>query len=179
MTTLENNIIKLRPPEPEDIETLYQWENDTSIWKVSHTITPFSKYIIKKFIENSHLDIYETKQYRFIIDLKNKTGIEAIGTIDLFDFDPYHNRIGLGILIKEDKHKQKGYASIALELLINYVFNTLLVHQLYCNICPNNKASLALFQKHGFTIIGLKKEWLKTSAGYEDEYMLQLVNPYQ
>lgn len=176
MEKVENNIVRLRPLEPEDIDILYKWENNPEIWQVSHTVTPFSKYIIKKFIENSHLDIYETKQYRFMIDLIEDNSNQTIGTIDLFDFDPYHNRVGIGIVIIEDKHKQKGYAGNALKLLINYVFNTLLVRQVYCNICPSNEASLKLFQKFGFQIIGLKKDWLKTSKGYIDEYLLQLIN---
>ena len=102
MEILENDIIKIRPLEPSDVDLLYKWENDPEIWKISHTITPFSKHIIKKFIENSQFDIYETKQYRFMIDLKNDNKVITIGTIDLFDFDPYHSRVGVGILIKEE-----------------------------------------------------------------------------
>ncbi len=177
MMQLESDKIKLRPLEPEDIDIIYEWENDPEVWKISHTQTPYSKYILKKFIENSHLDIYETKQYRFIIDLKKEKKTETIGTIDLFDYDPYHSRIGVGILIKENEHRQKGYASEALRLLTDYVFNKLLIHQIYCNICPYNKASLKLFLKHGFKVVGLKKDWLKTSDGWQDEYLLQLVNP--
>lgn len=176
MTLLENNIIKLRPLEPEDLEIIYQWENDTSLWAVSNTITPFSKFILKKYIEESHLDIYQAKQFRFMIDLKTSETTKTIGIIDLFDFDPHHSRVGLGILIKEDKHKQKGYASNSIEVLLDYVFNTLLVHQVYCNIAIDNKASLKLFKKLGFEIIGLKKDWLKTNEGWKDEYILQLIN---
>jgi len=173
----KNNII-LRPIEPEDLEILYKWENDPDIWNISNTITPFSKYILKKYIENSHLDIYETKQFRFMIDfLSDEDNSIPIGTIDLFDFDPYHNRIGVGILIKKNENRKKGYASIALELLINYAFTILKVHQLYCNICIDNKISLHLFKKFNFEVIGLKKDWNKTSTGWKGEYMLQLINP--
>ena len=43
----------LRAPEPEDLELLYNWENDTSIWQLSNTLTPFSKFALRKYIENS------------------------------------------------------------------------------------------------------------------------------
>ena len=178
MEKLKKNNIILRPLEPEDLEVLYKWENDSEIWTISNTITPFSKYILKKYIENSHLDIYETKQFRFMIDLlSEKNDTKPIGTIDLFDFDPYHNRIGVGILIKENENRRKGFASIALELLIDYAFTTLKVHQLYCNICIDNEISLHLFKKLNFEIIGLKKDWCKTNTGWKGEYMLQLINP--
>ena len=94
---LKNHIIKLRALEPEDIDILYRWENDTDVWKVSNTIAPFSKYILRQFIENQKYDIYETKQLRLIIEALETQ--KPVGTIDLFDIDPYNLRAGVGILI--------------------------------------------------------------------------------
>ena len=34
--------IKLRALEPEDLELLYQWENNDSYWLISNTVSPFS-----------------------------------------------------------------------------------------------------------------------------------------
>ncbi|HCC72029.1 MAG TPA: GNAT family N-acetyltransferase, partial [Bacteroidales bacterium] len=80
--------IKLRAPEPEDLVILYNWENDPSIWQVSNTLSPFSKYTLRKYIENSHKSIFETGQLRFMIEIIQLE--KTIGTIDLFDFDPFH-----------------------------------------------------------------------------------------
>ncbi len=173
MDILQNDIIRLRAIEPEDIDIIYQWENETDVWKVSNTITPFSRYIIKRYIENAHLDIYQAKQLRLMIDLIETK--KAIGSIDLFDFDPFHNRAGVGMLIADKESRGKGYASLSLHILINYAFNVLNLHQLYCNIPEDNTVSLSLFKKHGFKIIGEKKEWLKTSSGFINEYILQLI----
>ena len=68
---LENDFVKLRAIELSDADIIYKWENDPSVWKLSNTIVPFSRYIIRKYVENSHLDIYETKQLRLMIDAKN------------------------------------------------------------------------------------------------------------
>jgi len=170
--------IILRALELSDIDLLYNWENDREIWLVSNTIVPYSKHILKKYLDNSHLDIYQTKQLRLMIDLKieNLKNPKTIGTIDLFDFDPFHNRAGVGILIGDKSKRKKGYASKALESLIDYAFHTLQLNQIYCNILTDNKESLSLFQKHGFKIIGEKKEWIKIPGGFTDEYMLQLLN---
>jgi diamine N-acetyltransferase len=178
LKALEGKLIQLRAPEPEDLECLYRWENDTEIWQVSNTLTPFSRYILKNYIESAHLDIYETRQLRFMIDALSN-GSEAkktIGTIDLFDFEPYHNRAGIGILIGEVSERGKGFANDALKVLINYAFTVLKLHQLYCNIGIENQLSLRLFQNHGFAIIGEKKDWLKGEDGWTGEYLLQLIN---
>jgi len=169
--------IILRAPEPADLDILYQWENDPETWKVSNTITPFSKYILQKYIENAHLDIYQVKQLRLMIDVteKGKT-LRTVGTIDLFDFDPYHLRAGVGILIGNKSDRKQGYATLALKKFIAYSFDTLQLHQLFCNITAVNDESLKLFKKCGFKITGRKADWIKISGGFAEEIMLQLIN---
>lgn len=166
--------IKLRAMEPEDLELLYDWENNDSNWTISNTVTPFSKFTLKRYLENSHKNIYETGQLRLMIDLIQEK--VTIGTIDIFDFDPFHRRAGLGILIATEKYRRKGYGSMALTCLIGYCFKTLQLHQLYCNILANNCESIDLFKKHGFVQSGTKKDWIKTSDGYLDESHFQLIN---
>jgi len=172
---MEYKEINLRAPEPEDLELLYRWENNVSYWTISNTLVPFSKYTLKRYLEDSHRTIYETGQLRLMIDhLADKI---TIGTIDLFDFDPFHKRAGVGILIADERYRRRGFASMALKSLTTYCFSTLQMHQLYCNILANNCESMDLFQKAGFVQIGIKKDWIKTTEGYLDEHMFQLINP--
>jgi diamine N-acetyltransferase len=166
--------IRLRALEPEDLELLYKWENDDSYWVISNTVAPFSKFTLKRYLENSHKNIFETGQLRLMIELVSEK--KTIGTIDLFDFDPFHQRAGIGILIADDAERRKGYASMSLKCLIDYCFTNLQLHQLYCNILANNCESMDLFKKHGFVQVGIKKEWVKTSEGYLDEFVFQLIN---
>lgn len=167
--------ISLRALEPEDLELLYKWENNISYWIISSTVVPFSKYTLKRYLENSHKNIYETGQLRLMIDHINDNA--TIGTIDIFDFDPFHKRAGLGILIADEAYRRKGFASMALKCLIDYCFSTLQLHQLYCNILANNCESMDLFKKAGFVQSGIKKDWVKTSDGYLDEHLFQMINP--
>lgn len=177
--TLENSRVKLRAPEPDDLELLYKWENNQEIWRVSNTLAPYSRYVLKKYIETSHKDIWTTKQLRLIIEAKDQSSLMSVpvGLVDLFDFDPFHSRAGLGVLIANREDRNKGYAFQSLSLIIHYAFNTLQLHQLYANIAANNRISLQLFRKVGFANVGVKREWLKTPSGWVDEVMLQLVNP--
>jgi len=167
--------IRLRALEPEDLELLYSWENNISYWAISNTIVPFSKYTLKRYLEDSHKSIYETGQVRLMID--HIADNATIGTIDIFDFDPFHKRAGVGILIANEQYRRKGYATMALKCLINYCFNTLLLHQLHCSILSNNSDSIDLFKKVGFIQSGIKKEWIRSSEGYMDEYIFQMINP--
>jgi diamine N-acetyltransferase len=165
--------IYLRTLEPQDIEVLFYWENDTRLWHLSNTQKPFSKHVLQAFIDEAHLDIYTTKYLRLLICLNHNH--EAIGAIDLFDYDPFHLRAGVGILIHDEQHRNKGYASEALQLLVNYASSVLQLNQLYCNINANNFESIQLFTKQGFEKCGIKKSWNKTAEGFVDECMFQLI----
>ena len=174
MITLKGNTVYLRALEPEDLEFIYAIENDESIWTISNTNTPFSKFLIKQYLENAHQDIYEAKQLRLVI-CKTESN-ETIGLIDLFDFDPTNNRAGIGIIIQEKNNRINGYGSEALQLLINYSFTHLQLNQLFANIGTENEISIALFTKFGFQLIGIKKQWNKVNNLYKDEALYQLIN---
>lgn len=174
MVTLTGNTIYLRALEPEDLEFIYRLENNEAIWEVSNTQTPYSRFLIRQYLENSHQDIYEAKQLRLAI-CKNGT-FEAIGLIDLFDFDPVNQRAGVGIIIQDTIERNKGIGSEALGLLIDYTFNKLQLHQLYANIDSGNVASVSLFTNFGFQLIGQKKDWIKRNNNYHDEGLYQLIS---
>jgi diamine N-acetyltransferase len=173
MVTLQGNTIYLRALEPEDLAFIYHIENDESIWEVSNTQTPYSKFLIRQYLENAHQDIYEAKQLRLAICKKETT--EAIGLIDLFDFDPKNHRAGVGIIIQNEVDRNSGFGKEALGLVIEYAFQQLQLHQLFANIGQENTASLALFTKFGFEKIGVKKDWNFTNNHFQDEVLFQLI----
>lgn len=181
MTPLTGKNITLRAIEPSDLDFLYEWENDPENWLVSNTSSPFSRHTLRKYIENAHQDIYEARQLRLMIDRQNPSAGEhkTVGTIDLFDFDPLNMRAGIGILIAREGDRMKGLASEALVVMIDFAFNNIHLHQLFCNVSEDNAASLKLFKKYGFKETGKKTEWIRKNGKWLDVYLLQKVNPYE
>lgn len=175
MITLKGKTIHLRALEPNDLEFVYALENDESIWEVSNTNTPYSRFLVRQYLENAHQDIFEAKQLRLAICKNNDKN--AIGLIDLFEFDPKNNRAGIGILVGNDGDRGLGVGTEALELLIQYAFRQLNLHQLFANIDIKNEPSLSLFAKFGFEKIGVKKQWNLVDGKYQDEALFQLINP--
>ncbi|WP_417196030.1 GNAT family N-acetyltransferase [Bizionia sp.] len=172
MLTLQGKHMYLRALEPEDLDLIYTIENDESIWELSSTQTPYSRYLIKQYLENAHKDIYEVKQLRLVIANENH---ESIGLIDLFDCDFKNKRAGIGILIYSKSDRQQGYGNEALKLLMSYAKTHLDLHQLFCNISEDNIMSLNLFESNGFIKIGLKKDWNYVNGSYKNEYFLQRI----
>ena len=173
MKTLAGVHISLRAIEPIDLAFLYQIENEESFWAISNTQKPFSKFLLQQYLENAQQDIYQAKQLRLLI-FENNSSI-SVGMIDLFDFEPKHKRVGIGILISP-QFENKGYATEALKLLINYVFKHLDAHQIYANITENNLKSISLFKNQGFIKAGIKKDWTFADGEFKNEVLYQLIN---
>lgn len=162
--------VKLRALEPSDLEDLYRWENDDRVWFSSSNTRPLSRQTLQLYIDSIN-DIFTDKQTRLIIDLK---GV-SVGCVDLFDFDPMHQRAAVGIMVDE-KFEGQGLASSALSELKKYAFTQLGLHQLYCNVAHNNKRSISLFRAAYFTHTGTKKSWLRINNSWEDELFFQCFN---
>ena len=148
---LANERIYLRAVEPEDLDLMYEMENDPSMW-----------------------DMFADKQLRLMI-MRRKDNC-TLGTVDITDFVPLHSRGAVGIAVHSN-YRQEGYASDALKLLCEYAFNFLFIKQLYAHIAVDNEPSLRLFNSCGFTQCGVLKEWLLTHEGYKDAVLVQCMNP--
>ncbi len=166
--------ILLRALEPDDLELLYRWENDAENWNVTNTYIPFSKHNLKNYIHSAR-DIFADRQFRFVIE--SIADRKPLGFIDLFEFEPFHLRAGVGVLIGEKGDRQKGYAREALQLLIAYTGKVLGLRSLFCNVLSDNKASIQLFSGAGFQISGKKEAWHRTDERWEDELFMQLQLP--
>jgi diamine N-acetyltransferase len=172
MALLKNDRIRLRALEPEDLDALYEWENDSSVWRSGNTLSPYSRYMLKEYISQSHLTIYEQKQLRLMIELQ-ETG-KVVGMVDLYDFDLHNKKAGVAILL-DAEFRKKGIATEAIKLLTNYAFSFLKIHQLYAYIDVTNEASKALFVRCGFTVSGALSDWALTEDGFTDVLVLQCV----
>jgi len=171
---LKSEDIYLRALEPNDLDFLYTLENDTSVWQVSNTTTPYAKHVLQNYLEQATADIYTVKQLRLLICTHQN---QPVGAIDLFDFEPTHQRAGIGIVIAAN-FRQQGFATQALQLVLTYCQEQLLLHQVFCSVISTNQASLQLFKQAGFQAIGTRREWIKTATGRLDLLEFQKILNY-
>ena len=162
-------MISLRAPEPEDLELMYVMENDTTLWSIGNATLPYSRYTLREYLEQSRQDLFAEHQARFVIELQNG---EAAGMIDLADFDPLNSRaeVCIGVL---GKHRGKGIATRALDLLCNYAFKKLHMNQLYAFVPDWNEESMGLFEKNGFKKSALLQQWQRTENGFGNVFLVQ------
>lgn len=169
----EGQLCRLRAVEKGDVDVMYQWENDTRMWRVSASTAPCSRGALEDLVESMRYDIYAARQLRLIIESRESG--QAIGAVDLYDFDPQNLNAGIGILIYDKALRGQGFASEALQMVERYALSVLHLHQLWCCVGVGNEASEALFRGAGFEPVGIKRSWRRTEDGYEDEIMFQKI----
>jgi len=169
---LKNETLSLRPLEPTDLDTLYRWENDTSLWMVSDTVAPYSREALWSYLQAYTADIYSQRQLRLMITLTQDG--TAVGTIDFINFDPLNNRAELGLFISREM-RGKGLGRQALDLLTTYARDHIGMRQLYVFIALDNEVCLKLFEDYGYSRAGILQSWVKRGNRYRDVAILQML----
>lgn len=158
---------KLRALEPEDLELIYQIENDMALWPWSEANVPLSRYTVRQYLQQQQGDIYQDGQLRLVIEQMGK----AAGIIDLTNFSPQHLRAEVGIVLLQTMRRQ-GLGNTALRLLHNYVSEHLRLSCLYAFIASDNEAAKALFRSAGYQEQARLPKWVQ---GKEDALLFQYI----
>lgn len=157
--------------EPEDLDALYQIENDSDTWDVGTTNVPYSRYALHDYMARCSSDIYSDKEVRLMIE--NEQG-EVIGIADLMNFNPKHMRAEIGLVIQR-RYRGRGYASAVMRALHHYVRQTLHLHQIYAVISTENELCCDLFRRLGYQESARLSDWLYDGHDYQPAVVMQLV----
>lgn len=166
---INNGAIRLRAPEPEDLDFMLSIENDTQLWEHGGATGPYSRYQLKQFIAESQNDLYTDRQLRLMIE---KDGEGTVGMVDLIAFDPRNRRAEVGIVVSGEC-RGKGIGKAALALLHTHCFGLLGLHQLYAYILSENAPCMALFASAGYVQSGTMKDWMYVNGRYADVCVMQ------
>lgn len=162
--------IILRALEPDDIDVLYEMENDSEAWAEGVTNVPYSMDVLRNYVLNTHSDIYADREVRLIAE---EAEGETVGIVDLTNFDPKNNRAEVGIAVRR-KWRQQGIGTVMLQQLIDYATSVLHLHQIYAFVSKDNTASMRLFEECGFTVSGTLHDWINSGTTYRDCAIMQL-----
>ncbi|OGX86284.1 GNAT family N-acetyltransferase [Hymenobacter lapidarius] len=157
--------VYLRALEPEDLDFLFALENDADIWGVSDTLAPVSRHALREYLAHASADFYLVRQLRLVVT--TEIGRTPVGVVDLFDYDPLHQRAGIGITVLATERRH-GYARQALALMKEHARRVLRLHQLYATVGADNTPSMKLFHATGFRQVGTRQQWLRTPGGWLD-----------
>lgn len=171
MAYLKNDVIKLRALEMADVPFLYAMENDASAWNAGSNVQPFSQQTLRAYVESQQGDVFADKQLRLVVCLNGSDS--PVGLVDLYDFSPRHQHAWVAVMT-DSKHREKGIAQMALNLLADYAFNFLHIRMLMAVVAADNEASLHLFKSAGYVQCGLFPNYYLRASSAVDAVCFQL-----
>lgn len=110
------------------------------------------------------------KNYIFaIINLEND---ELIGYCKFYDINNISRICSIGIVIGEEKDRNKGYGKEAIYLMLDYAFNYLNINNVMLQVKSFNERAIACYKGVGFKEIGRRRQsYFLNGKYYDDIYM--------
>ncbi len=114
-------------------------------------------------------------QVRFYVFLKEDPET-IIGTVCLYDISNSYSRAEIGYKFSS-AHHHKGYATEAVEKLIDIAFSELNLHRLCARVQENNVPSLKLLIGLGFEKEGICRDYLCLNGVWTNHLQYSLIAP--
>lgn len=162
--------VSIRAVEPEDLDVLFEIENDDHDWNVGVTNVPYSRSILLDYITNASGDIYTDKQVRLMVENGDKV---TVGIVDLTNFSPSHLRAELGIVIRKE-FRHQGYGEQVVRKVCEYGRSVLHLHQIYAVVPKDNEFCSKMLENVGFQANVVLKDWLFDGKSYADAEVFQI-----
>ena len=173
-SVLETERLLLRKFRLEDAPELFAQRTNDEVWK----------YIDKPKTQNLEeamelikkiLAAYENNEgIAWVMELKESE--KNIGNISFWRIEKENHRAEIGYLLLPE-YWGKGIVKEAIDAVVEYGFREIKIHSIEANVNPNNKASLKLLEKAGFTQEGYFKENYFYNGKFYDSAIYSVVNP--
>ena len=156
----------------EEIEKYTKWLNDFNVTDYIGR-SPFivSSSGEKEWLEKS-LKTSNNRDFN-IIDIKSN---QLIGSITLERIDSISRTAVLGIFIGDDEFRSKGYGSEAINLILEYGFKYLNLHNINLDLLSFNERAHKCYLKCGFKDAGRIREAVFINGNYYDRLRMDILD---
>ena len=166
--------IKLVPTKREYIGSYLKWINDPEITQYLVIFRPMTKEMEESWYDN--LNNRENDfLFAIVIPIENEEDF-LIGNCGIHQVN-WKDRLGvLGIMIGEKDYWGKGYGTEAIELLLDYGFNTLNLNRIELLVHDFNHKAIKCYEKLGFVKEGLKRQAMFINGEYHDTFIMGMLS---
>ncbi|MFO7862550.1 MAG: GNAT family protein [Salinivirgaceae bacterium] len=144
---LETERLILRPVSIGDKAAIFEYRSDRETNKYQGSI-PNSISDVEAFIHKLAKYINEPSSW-FQLVIIEQASEKLIGDLGIHFFGSENKQTEIGCTLNKHYH-HKGYATEAVERVIEYLFNDLNKHRIIASIDPANKSSIGLVERLGF-----------------------------
>jgi tRNA (guanine37-N1)-methyltransferase len=159
----------LRVPEKNDITLWYEWFNDPEVCKFLR---------LENCSWQDEVDYYNFQHYNLsllvlaIIDKKSK---KNIGNISLEIVAEQPHIAQLGLVLGDKNFWQKGVGTAVTREAVQIAFADLGVEKIQLDVFTQNIAAQKVYEKCGFTKIGISRKFYEKNGKFFDVFLYELV----
>ena len=147
--------VALGPLRKDLVPTYTQWYNNFYTLRTLGT-TPVPLTLEQD--ERQHERLVARAETEISFTVYELCGSRPIGNVGLFDVD-YRNRTAeLGLIIAEPDARGKGYGTETTQLVVDYAFTALGLHNVMLTVFEFNLAGIHVYTKVGFREFGRRRE---------------------
>jgi diamine N-acetyltransferase len=167
---LTSNRIILRAIEETDLPLMASWRSKPEIYEYFYEYLPISTRQQKNWYERQLSDSSEIN-----LIVAQPSG-EAIGTVSIYHIDRRSRKAEWGrLLIGNTDWRSGGIGSEIEALVLEYCFEHLNLHKLYCEVVSENESVVALHKKFGFSVDGILRQHAFKNGQYIDVVSLSML----
>lgn len=162
----------LTPVSLEDAALYKEWLNDLEV-SVNLNVRPYiltiekEKELLEKLVKS------ETDALFGIVDKKSD---KLIGNCGLMGIEPINRKAMFGIFIGDKKYWGKGYGEEATNLILDFGFNMLNLHNIFLTVFSFNKRGIRCYEKCGFRHAGKLRELRLVAGKYYDVVYMDILD---
>jgi len=159
---------------PEDAATAGDWFSDAEFMRLFDTrpAQPRTTASLARWFKRA---LASPRDYFFGVRLL-ESGM-LIGLVMLDGIDWANGAAGIAVAIGETPQRGRGYGSEAAALALDFAFRELNLHCISATVFSYNIASIALFEKLGFTHEGVHRERIHRDGQRFDMLLFGLLRP--
>ncbi len=146
---LEGQNITLKGLEYHQLPILKEWMNDFEIAIKLLRIEPSITYFTEKWYNS-----FQDDRTKLIFSINDRLSDKFIGCIGVNNIEFIDKKGEIYIYIGDRSYWNRGYASEALKIIMDYLFNYYNLNKLYLNVRADNQNAIKLYNKVGFKIEG-------------------------
>jgi RimJ/RimL family protein N-acetyltransferase len=171
---LKGEKVKLGPVKREYIESYLKWLNDPDLTQYLSGFLPLTRMKEEDWIENLK-NRNDTIVFGILL-LDENSGEKLIGNCGLHEID-WKNRVAeVGIMIGEKELHGKGYGTEAMEIILEYGFETVNLNRIQLHVYDFNIRAIKSYNKIGFIEEGRMRQAQFKNGKYHDMILMSMLH---
>lgn len=169
---LTGELVRLRPFEPEDADTVKRWQDDEEVMRWTVMMYPESLHGIRKRFAARGPVRYESAYFA----IETRDNGRFIGWTGLGQADPINARAQLDLAIGEKEFWGRGIGTEVTKLLCRYGFETMRLHSIELKVWAEHDAAKRLYENIGFREVGRQREVVFARGEWHDHIVMDLLH---